>query len=232
MYVLPWGFIGPKCSFILCSIVLKPKKGKSTFHHGPHNKDVISLLFGSLLGDTHAEKRSNSTRFSFKQSSRHVEYLMWFHAFLADRGYCNSDKPIMKTLIGKDGKIYYYYRINTYSSASFNWIYEVFYPKGIKVVPKCIAEYLTPLALAVWIMDDGGIHNKGMMLSIYCFSHEDITLLCDVLREKYQLKTTIHNRKAGSIIYVWPESMDQLRSIVLPYMVSSMCYKVMVHSRN
>lgn len=231
-YVLPWGQFDPKCLIFLYSIILTPKHSKPCVQHGPHNEDVISLLFGSLLGDTYAEKRGTSTRFTFKQSSRNVEYLMWFHSFLADRGYCNPNKPIMKSIIGKSGKIYYYYRINTYSSASFNWIYDAFYKNGIKKVPQNIGDYLTPFALAVWIMDDGGVRNKGMMLSTYCFSYDDNILICSILNEKYGLKCTIHSKKAGFSIYVWPDSMRKLRSIVLPYMVSSMHYKVMGNSKD
>lgn len=231
-YVLPWGFTGPKCSMALCAAIAVPKLSKPTFHHGPHNLDVISLLYGSLLGDSSAEYRSGSTRFTFKQSSRHVEYLMWFHSFLAERGYCNPAKPTMKMTLGKGGKVYFYYRINTYSSGSFNWIQQAFYPHGVKIVPLNIATYLTPLALAVWIMDDGGVRNHGMMLSTYCFSQEDNTRLCSVLWDKYGLSCTIHMKAEGPTIYVRPESMDKLRSIVLPYMVPSMRYKVMGHSRN
>jgi hypothetical protein len=43
-------------------------------HFGPHNEEVISLLYGSLLGDCHGEKRGNTTRFQIKQSSINVEY--------------------------------------------------------------------------------------------------------------------------------------------------------------
>lgn len=185
-----------------------------------------------MLGDGYSEKRSGSTRFTFKQSSRHVEYLMWYHSFLADRGYCNPDKPSMKTTVGKNGKVYFYYRINTYSSASFNWIYASFYPSAIKIVPQNIATYLTPFALAVWIMDDGGAQNKGLMLCTYCFSKEDTLLLCSILEEKYALKCTIHSKATGPVIYIWPESMDKLCSIVLPYMIPSMAYKVLAHSRD
>jgi ubiquinol-cytochrome c reductase cytochrome b subunit len=45
---------------------------------GPHNQDVISLIIGSILGDTHLEKRKKGlgTRIIFEQSSNNVEYLM------------------------------------------------------------------------------------------------------------------------------------------------------------
>jgi ubiquinol-cytochrome c reductase cytochrome b subunit len=33
--------------------------------------------------------------------------------------------------------------------------------------------YLTPLALAIWIMDDGCRAGKGLKLSTNCFSYEE-----------------------------------------------------------
>ena len=65
------------------------------FKIGPHNIDVISIIIGSTLGDTHLEKRSNGvgTRLKFVQSHKNVEYLMWFHKFYSDRGYCNPNTP-------------------------------------------------------------------------------------------------------------------------------------------
>jgi hypothetical protein len=43
---------------------------------GPHNDDVISVIFGSLLGDCYRSKRYvEGTRFVFKQSVKHKDYL-------------------------------------------------------------------------------------------------------------------------------------------------------------
>jgi hypothetical protein len=43
---------------------------------GPHNKDVISVIIGSLLGDSYGSKRYvEGTRFCFRQSIVHEEYL-------------------------------------------------------------------------------------------------------------------------------------------------------------
>ena len=62
---------------------------------GPHNIDIISIIVGSVLGDSHLEKRSRGvgTRIIFEQSNRNVEYLMWFHSYFSCRGYCNPEKP-------------------------------------------------------------------------------------------------------------------------------------------
>jgi ubiquinol-cytochrome c reductase cytochrome b subunit len=45
---------------------------------GPHNKNVLSIIFGSLLGDGHAEKRikGNGTRITFYQEGIHISYLI------------------------------------------------------------------------------------------------------------------------------------------------------------
>jgi ubiquinol-cytochrome c reductase cytochrome b subunit len=66
-----------------------PYKGNRTFFTsfekivsskriGPHNIDIISIIIGSTLGDSHLEKRKNGlgTRVKFEQCNKNVEYLM------------------------------------------------------------------------------------------------------------------------------------------------------------
>lgn len=45
---------------------------------GPHNIDIMSIIIGSTLGDSHLEKRAGGigTRVIFEQSNKNVEYLM------------------------------------------------------------------------------------------------------------------------------------------------------------
>ena len=89
---------------------------------GPHNLDIISIIIGSTLGDTHLEKRKRGigTRIIFEQSNKNVEYLMWFHSYFSNRGYCNSKKPKLNKRIRKNGEVFFHYRINTYTFSSFN----------------------------------------------------------------------------------------------------------------
>lgn len=119
---------------------------------GPHNIDVLSLLFGSLLGDCHAECRSKSSiRFNIQQENSNCEYLFWYHKFLSQRNYCSSKKPKLYKRIGKKNKIRFYYKINTYSYKNLSWFYYAFYEEKKKRIPnkEMLEEYLTPLALAV-----------------------------------------------------------------------------------
>lgn len=197
---------------------------------GPHNEDILSVIIGSLLGDGYANKRSGEgVRICYRQSIRHKEYLFWLYTFFYNRGYTSNLKPrqYTRTIKNKE-KIYYGYEFNTFTFSSFNWIHKMFYNKGKKVMPLNIYEYLTPLALAVWIMDDGGWTNYGIRIATNSFKLKEIELLQDVLKSKYNLETTIQKiyiRDQYSL-YIKKQSVDKLRNIVGPYIHFSMLYKL------
>lgn len=132
---------------------------RSTRRIGPHNEDIISVLTGSILGDAYMSRRSGEgVRVCYRQSIKNKDYLEWLYRFYFERGYSSELEPRMYKRMLKDklGKEYYGLEFNTFTFSSLNWMYELFYKKGKKVVPKEICKYLKPLALAVWIMDDGG----------------------------------------------------------------------------
>ena len=214
---------------------LSNKKLPSSKRIGPHNIDVLSLIIGSVLGDSHLERRSlaGGTRVIFEQSSANVEYLMWFYKFLAIRGYCNEVAPKLSKRIKKENKVQYHYRINSFTFSSFNWLHEMFYIKVnnsfIKIIPKNIYDWLTPLSLAVWFMDDGSKCRNSARIATNCFTLEEITLLCDVLKQKFFIIATPCKDSKGHIIYIHVKSMKLFSSIVKPYMVPSMYYKLGNH---
>jgi len=237
-----WGMMMPQM-LILCLLFLvfififsldnpfiQLNKIKGLYKIGPHNKDILSIIFGSLLGDGHAEKRLNGigTRISFFQEDSHVEYILYLHKLLSEQGYCNSNLPVISKRLGTRGKLRKIVRFTTWTYTSFNWIRELWYKEGKKCVPYCIHEYLTPLALAIWIMDDGGKVSKGLKLSTNSFTYSEWIMLVDVLDKNFNLKASVQS--AGSkdqyIKYIWKESMDLLREIVDPYIIPEMKYKI------
>jgi len=210
---------------------IKIQKIRANLRIGPHNKNIISILFGSLLGDAHAEFRlkGNGTRITFFQEGSHVSYLIWLHKLISELGYCNTNLPKITTRLGKKGVVRKIIRFNTWTYSSFNWIHESFYKNGkIKCVPNNIAEYLTPLSLAIWIMDDGGKVGQGLKLSTNSFSFSDCNFLVKVLYDKFKLKASVQSAGVENqyIIYIWKDSMPLLREIVLPYVHPSMKYKL------
>jgi len=207
-------------------------KVKASNRIGPHNEDVLSVLVGSLLGDCYANKRSvEGTRFSYRQSIVHKDYLFWLYNFYYNRGYCSNLEPRKYTRILKKGpniKEHYGYEFNTFTFRSFNWIHDMFYHKGKKRISPKIENYITPLALAIWIMDDGGWANPGVRISTYNFELKEVQFLVNLLEKLYDLDSTIQILKNGtqSSIYIKKESISKLIKLVMPYMHNSMYHKL------
>ena len=201
---------------------------------GPHNIDIISIIIGSVLGDTHLEKRLGGvgTRIIFEQSNKNVDYLMWFHNYFASRGYCNPNKPKLHTRVKKDNKVFYHFRVNSYTFSSFNWIHDMFYMcsegKYVKIIPLNIEQYLTPLALAIWFMDDGSKLKKGAKIATNCFTYKELSQLCEILKNKFNLTVTIHSggKNKGYTLYISSQSMTTFSNIVKPFMLPTLYYKL------
>lgn len=221
---------------------------------------ILSMIFGTLLGDSQTEKiidffsrpHQVKTRIIFQQEDSNMEYLTKFWKDISKMGYCSNGitKPKFFIKIGKGGRIRRYYKFNTKSLESFNWIYEMWYDENnIKHVPKEIGKYLTPEALAYWIMHVGQAIPSGILLnttsnstrgkdsnsmSKNSFTLEDLQLLCSVLKEKYNLTCTILNadaqQKSNNIyrLHISKESIFEadLIGIVRPYMLESMFRKL------
>lgn len=208
-------------------------KLRSDLRIGPHNEDVISVIIGSVLGDSHLEKRKNGigTRIIFEQCNRNVEYIMWFHNFFASRGYCTTNKPKLSTRIKKDNKVFYQYRVSSYTFTSLNWLHEMFYIKNgekyVKIIPNELHKFLTPLALAIWFMDDGSKTYNTVRIATNNFTHEECKFLCKLLKDKYNLNLAVHSSgDKGHILYVKVDSYDSFVSIIKPHMLTSMLYKL------
>jgi len=208
----------------------KVRRLKGIYRIGAHNTDIISIIFGSLLGDTQGEKKllGIGTRFNFYQEAVHVEYKLFLHKLLSELGYCNSNLPVITTKLGSKGKIRKIVRFSTWTYTSFNWIYDLWYNKKIKHVPECIDQYLTPLALAIWIMEDGAKVGPSLKFFTNSFSYNDCLLIIKALNSNFNIKASIQSAgiKDQYIIYIWKESMIDLINIVSPYIIPEMRYKL------
>lgn len=132
------------------------------------------------------------------------------------------DTPYFGTSTVK-GKIYNYFSFTTKSMAMWNSQHVLWYPSGIKVIPNNIAEILTPISLAYWLMDDGGWVKKGIHLNTNGFTTSDVERLCIVMKDKYNLKCTVQSRNR---LYIWVESVPHFIEIVRPHVHSSMIDKI------
>nr|YP_010470486.1 LAGLIDADG endonuclease [Inonotus hispidus]UVF37974.1 LAGLIDADG endonuclease [Inonotus hispidus] len=224
--------IVPSISIVPISINLDSKLVRISAKDrvGPHDIKIISILFGSLLGDGYAEFRNKGkgTRFCFYQENSHAAYLIWLHGLIANLGYCNSKTPKIQTRLGNKGIVRKVIRFKTWTYSSFNWIHDLWYINKVKVVPSVIGDYITPLALAIWVMDDGCKVGSGLKLCTNSFTYSDCILVVKVLFDNFHLKATIQSAGKNNQyhLYVLKESMPLLRETVLPYVHPSMKYKL------
>lgn len=264
-----WGEIScPKCinslsNLNLVSTTLLPfnsSKIRSIKRIGPHNIEIYSIIFGSLLGDGFMEKHGEGSRLCFQQEGSHSSYLYWLHQYICQLGYCNKIIPQITTRLDTHGKIRQVLRFKTFTFSSFNWIEECFYKNinnipvstkqvgkkniRIKKLPLCIEEFLTPLGLAIWIMDEGAKVSSGLKLCTNNFSVNENLILCTILTKKFGLKTTMISAGAkktsisinGNIeltdqynIYISKYSMEKLAVILKPFLHPSLKYKLIGH---
>lgn len=90
-------------------------------------------------------------------------------------------------------------------------------------------DYTLKFIIGVIVMDSGSrIGRAGIKLCTNSFTYRDCIRLTKVLHDLYNLKSSVQSagRPGKYIIYVWAESMSDLRSVVRPHMVSSILYKL------
>jgi hypothetical protein len=183
-----------------------------------------------MLGDGHIAKRSltGNCRLTYRQSNRDDRRPYFFHVFSFFIEFCTQlyTPLISKSGLATSGKPLYAISFSTMALPIFNVVHSLFYIDKTKIAPLNIYELLTPIGLAFWIMDDGSRQNKGLHLSVYGYDSESVDRLLNVLQNKFNLKCTIHKHTSGPRIYIWEESMDNLRQLVRPFIIESMTYKI------
>jgi len=115
-------------------------------------------------------------------------------------------------------------------------VLKLFYVNGIKMISTETMNYLTPMSIAYLLMDDGAwvSGSKSVRISTNTFNLQEVELLRYTFKAKFNLDCKIQLlTKKGLILpkdkyslYIKVSSLPRLRELVLPYMHSSMLYKL------
>jgi hypothetical protein len=124
------------------------------------------------------------------------------------------------------GKRYPCVQFVTRTNPVFSKWHARFYGTGQKAVPADIARDLSPLAVAVWLMDDGAADYAGLTFQTHSFGREGTDRLATVLRDRYGLRTGVRSNKGSWIVYVYAASVPQFRELVGPYVLPELRYKL------
>ncbi len=189
-------------------------------------EETRSILVGTLLGDGHLETQNGGRTYRLKieHSIKQKDYTDWFYQNFK---HWSKEAPKEKTKVVK-GKTYTNYWFSTESVGDFRFYGQQFYDENRrKIVPQMIKKLLTPLALAVWFMDDGSSKSKqymALILNTQCFKKSELNLLIEALLEKFDVEAKLRPQREGyQLIISRPETFIEL---IKPYLRKEFYYKL------
>jgi recombination protein RecA len=198
----------------------------------------IQVVLGSLMGDGNLSpnRRGRSgTRFRMGQGAKQAEYLDWKVSLL-------GNVPHSRTVNAK-GAVF----------ADFKPLPElaelheaVYFGDGKKHLTWEYLKSLTPLALAVWYMDDGSftLRSKGVLertaggtgrieICVEAMSPGSRDRLVQYLRDtrKLDVKLTSRGARQISVLQFTTAASEKFQKLVAPYIHPSMDYKLLPRFR-
>jgi hypothetical protein len=195
------------------------------------NRDLIlenqrRIILGNILGDGSLEFDGfYGTRLQIKQSEKYKEYVFWLYGEL--KNLCNSG-PKEK----KDTRQWYF---STKYLTELTVLHKLFYSNG-KKIPENISELLiSPITLAVWYMDDGGLdfrpkNHFSFLLHTDNFSLKDVDLLVETLNRNFRIKAKVYNclcrEKRYPKIYIGREGRNKFLFLIKPYILNCFSHKL------
>ncbi len=189
-----------------------------------------TIVVGCVLGDGFLQATGKrNARLRLEHSATQKEYLFWKWQEL--KRYMQDRPKRLERFHPVWRKRYSYYRCQSHSSPQFGKLRAVFYRDHGKGIPKEIKKLLaTPLALAVWYMDDGYYYVRDRTAYLY-LSHlnlTDVQRLKDVLASAFDLYPKLERKKTGALDFKFSAAETRkLMEIVAPHVIKSMRYKLM-----
>jgi len=204
----------------------------------------IKTLIDVTIGDGYIGKKTNDSYYyecghAIKQS----EYVLAKKALLESVGYTTGIRSYTVKSGKNTGKAYIHCR--AFACPEIRTAHKYLYNSGVKAIDRHILRILDAQSLAYWFMDDGYAKTakyikKGTTRYIYeipktgnyglatdSFTLKENQLIKDWLSEKFSIESTIiHSMNSWNIAIYHIESKDLFRSLIAPYIIPSMQYKI------
>lgn len=184
------------------------------------------LIIGLLLGDGHLETQNGRTyRLKVEHSITQKDYVDWLYQNFSEW----ANQLPRKRMKDSFGKKVVSYGFTTYSSGSLRFYAQQFYLGKKKIMPKMIRKLLSPLALAIWFMDDGSwksnFHRTYIIHSLG-YGKSELKLVQKAFEEKFGIHAGIHRQYDKWRIYIYSDSSEKFKKLIEPYVIPSMRYKL------
>jgi hypothetical protein len=192
------------------------------------DSELRQFLLGSFLGDgcfTMSSKKSKNTRLVVSHGEKQTDYNIWKLRFLQSKGIVAR----IKNYTAKDVRVkkgfYTTNILKTESNTLFNSYCSQYTPK--KSINYDFLKDLDAFGLALWFMDDGFATKNSFQISSCSFSDEEIAILQRILKENFDINT---NKNAVNEIYIVAESREKFLSLITPYVIPSLKYKLIPYA--
>ncbi|OHA61964.1 MAG: hypothetical protein A2117_00150 [Candidatus Wildermuthbacteria bacterium GWA2_46_15] len=182
------------------------------------------IIIGTLLGDGFLERNGAHVRLIMVHSFKQKSYVEWKTQQLINLRGQVLDK---RRFDSRTQKFYYYSSFRSQTSPFLEKYYQLFYQNGKKIIPSKLPKIITPLILAIWLMDDGYKRNdcNALRLNTQSYSAEEHHIIQQAL-SRMGIESKIHKQDKYLVTYIPSRSMNQLRRIVREFIVPDMEYKI------
>ncbi len=174
-----------------------------------------SIVVGTLLGDGAMRCKTNAL-LEINHSVHQRTYVDWKFRHLAE---LVSTPP--KQRPGNGGRTAY--RFVTRSLPELTPYYQLFYRAGRKVAPEVA---LTPLAMAVWLMDDGSRSRRAIYLNTQQFDLACQHVLLWLLLDQWGVSGTLNRDKCYHRIRLSVVGAARFSELVFPHVLPEFRYKI------
>lgn len=182
------------------------------------------ILVGCLLGDAHLENNWSKTNYRFKisQSKQQEEYVGWKYEIFKDWVLTEPKLHVSTNSM----------RFTTISHPDFTRFHHIFYEGRKKIVPSNVEQLISPVALAVWFMDDGNAvrkkdgHVYAYNLNTQSFTFEEHLVLIDVLKKKFNFDCSINKNNESYRLYIGVHAKDNFLDAIVDFVIPSLRYKL------
>lgn len=192
------------------------------------------VVVGNILGDAWIERKSSTSnaRLRYSQASP-LHDGCFFYTYIFYALFCPSNSTFRERTDSRTGTTSGSNYFSTRAIPFFTAFYNKFYVDGRKIVPVNIANFLTPVAVAFWIMDDGGYAHGGLALHTQGFTQQEVDLLVNALNQNFNINSyKLQDSRGKPYIYIKKREVPLLAAQVARYMHPSMYYKLGIGSRS
>lgn len=193
------------------------------FKDKPLTDTEFQILLGTIYGDASLIPQGNglTASCSFTHSLAQQNYCIWKYEQL--KRFIPSPPKFTEEYDKRTQKTYYKVLVKTHLSPVIGELYSQVYQNKIKYINKELLSKIEPLGLAVWFMDDGYKNQCGYSLATNCFTSEELDIICEVFKEKFDITPS---RTKEKVLLILAKDRNKFTKLIQPYIHSDCLYKL------